>query len=69
MPADPPHRDRRRRLEALRVEARRHGRLARDLADVRRELIRSLVAEGVSQAAIARRLGVSRGAVQRLLAG
>jgi DNA invertase Pin-like site-specific DNA recombinase len=69
MPKDPPRGDGRRRLEALRVEAREHARLAGELAEARRQLIRSLLAEGVSQAAIARRLGITRGAVQRLLSG
>ncbi|MDQ1382178.1 MAG: Helix-turn-helix domain of resolvase [Actinomycetota bacterium] len=52
-----------------RMEARKEARLARELADARRALIRSLLDEGVSQSAIARRLGVSRQAVQRLLLG
>jgi DNA invertase Pin-like site-specific DNA recombinase len=73
MPEDRPHQDRRRLLEArrmeARMEARKEARLARELADARRALIRSLLDEGVSQSAIARRLGVSRQAVQRLLLG
>jgi hypothetical protein len=33
----------------VRAEALKHARLARELADVRRELIRNLIDDGVSQ--------------------
>jgi DNA invertase Pin-like site-specific DNA recombinase len=55
-------------LKAVRAEALKHHRLARELADVRRELIRKLIDDGVSQAEIARELGVTRQAVQKMLA-
>jgi predicted transcriptional regulator len=45
-----------------------HARLARQLAAERRDLIRSLLAEGFSQADIARELGVTRQAIQKMLA-
>ncbi len=57
-----------RRLKEVRAEALRHVRIAQDLARERRDLIRSLTEEGVSQADIARELGVSRQAVQKMLA-
>lgn len=56
------------RLQEVRAEALEHFRIAQDLARERRDLIRSLTAEGVSQAEIARELGVSRQAVQKMLA-
>ena len=57
-----------RRLKEVRAEALRHFRIAQDLARERRDLIRRLTEEGVSQADIARELGVSRQAVQKMLA-
>jgi DNA-directed RNA polymerase specialized sigma24 family protein len=57
-----------RRLKEVRAEALKHFRIAQDLARERRDLIRGLTGEGVSQAEIARELGVSRQAVQKMLA-
>ncbi|HEY8047357.1 MAG TPA: TrfB-related DNA-binding protein [Streptosporangiaceae bacterium] len=57
-----------RRLKEVRAEALRHFRIAQDLARERRDLIRGLTEEGVSQADIARELGVSRQAIQKMLA-
>ena len=57
-----------RRLKEVRTEALEHFRIAQDLARERRDLIRGLTEEGVSQAEIARELGVSRQAVQKMLA-
>jgi DNA invertase Pin-like site-specific DNA recombinase len=57
-----------RQLKAVRAEALKHARLARELADVRRELIRKLIDDGISQAEIARELGVTRQAIQKMLA-
>jgi DNA-directed RNA polymerase specialized sigma24 family protein len=57
-----------RRLKEVRAEALKHFRIAQDLARERRDLIRGLTEEGVSQAEIARELGVSRQAVQKMLA-
>ena len=57
-----------RRLIEVRAEALKHVRMARDLARERRDLIRSLTGEGISQAEIAREMGVSRHAIQKMLA-
>jgi DNA-directed RNA polymerase specialized sigma24 family protein len=57
-----------RHLNEVRAEALKHARLARKLAAERRDLIRVLVAEGFSQADIAREMGVTRQAVQKMLA-
>jgi DNA invertase Pin-like site-specific DNA recombinase len=57
-----------RRLKEVRAEALKHARIAQDLARERRDLIRGLTEEGISQAEIARELGVSRQAVQKMLA-
>lgn len=63
----PAQRDTIRRLQEVRAEALKHARIAQDLARERRDLIRGLTEEGVSQAEIARELGVSRQAVQKML--
>jgi predicted transcriptional regulator len=55
-------------LREVRAEALMHARLARQLAAERRDLIRGLLAEGFSQADIARELGVTRQAIQKMLA-
>ena len=55
-------------LREVRAEALKHARLARQLAAERRDLIRGLTAEGFSQADIARELGVTRQAIQKMLA-
>jgi DNA-binding NarL/FixJ family response regulator len=57
-----------RRLKQVRAEALKHTRLAQQLAAERRDLIRGLIAEGFSQADIARELGVTRQAIQKMLA-
>jgi DNA-directed RNA polymerase specialized sigma24 family protein len=56
------------RLKEVRAEALEHARLARQLAAERRDVIRGLIAEGFSQADIARELGVTRQAIQKMLA-
>ncbi len=56
------------RLRQVRAEAVEHARKARQLAAERRELIRQLLGEGFSQADIARELGVTRQAIQKMLA-
>jgi DNA-directed RNA polymerase specialized sigma24 family protein len=56
------------RLKEARAEALKHARLAQQLAAERRDLIRGLIAEGFSQADIARELGVTRQAIQKMLA-
>jgi predicted transcriptional regulator len=45
-----------------------HARLARQLAAERRMLIQGLISEGFSQADIAREMGVTRQAIQKMLA-
>ena len=63
----PPHRETFQRLIDVRREALVHARLARQLAEERRNLIRGLIDEGFSQAEIARELGVTRQAIQKML--
>jgi DNA-binding NarL/FixJ family response regulator len=55
-------------LRQVRNEALDHARKARELAVQRRDIIRALIAQGLSQSDIARELGVSRQAVQKMLA-
>jgi DNA-binding transcriptional regulator LsrR (DeoR family) len=57
-----------RRLREVRAEAIKHYLLAQELHSQRRELMRGLINEGVSQAEIARELGVTRQAIQKMLA-
>jgi DNA-binding NarL/FixJ family response regulator len=54
------------RLKEVTAEALEHARLARLLAAERRDVIRGLIAEGLSQADIARELGVTRQATQKM---
>ena len=56
------------RLKEVRAAAIEHARQARELARQRRELIDTLVAKGFSQADIARELGVTRQAIQKMVA-
>ncbi|WP_310962430.1 TrfB-related DNA-binding protein [Nocardioides terrisoli] len=56
------------RLRDLRSSALAHARLARQLAEQRRDLISELVEAGYSQADVARELGVTRQAIQKMLA-
>jgi DNA invertase Pin-like site-specific DNA recombinase len=55
------------RIREVRAEAIEHTRLARALAVERRDLIRSLIDDGFSQADVARELGVTRQAIQKML--
>jgi DNA-binding transcriptional regulator LsrR (DeoR family) len=57
-----------RRLNEVRAEALKHARLAQQLATERRDIMQSLIQAGFSQADIAREMGVSRQAVQKMLA-
>jgi DNA-directed RNA polymerase specialized sigma24 family protein len=63
------HQDTFRRLREVRDEALRHMRVAQQLHAERRDLLRALIGEGFSQAEIARELGVTRQAIQKMLAG
>ncbi|MCX5398152.1 hypothetical protein [Streptomyces sp. NBC_00102] len=56
------------RIREARDRAVHHTRLARESAVERRDLMQGLIGQGVSQADIARELGVSRQAVQKMLA-
>jgi DNA-directed RNA polymerase specialized sigma24 family protein len=56
------------RLRQVRAEALEHVRQAQLLAAERRDLIRQLIGDGLSQADVARELGVTRQAIQKMLA-
>jgi DNA-binding NarL/FixJ family response regulator len=55
------------KLKEVRAAALEHARMARELARERRRLIEALLAAGLSQADIARELGVTRQAVQKMV--
>jgi DNA-directed RNA polymerase specialized sigma24 family protein len=55
-------------LKQVRAAALEHARAAQELARERRRLIDALLAEGFSQADLARELGVSRQAIQKMVA-
>jgi DNA-binding XRE family transcriptional regulator len=61
------HRETLEQIRGVRQRAIEHARLARELSAQRRQLLESLVEAGVSQADIARELGVSRQAIQKML--
>jgi DNA-directed RNA polymerase specialized sigma24 family protein len=63
------HQETFKRLKEVRDEAVRHMRLAQQLHAERRDILRGLISEGLSQAEIARELGVTRQAIQKMLAG
>ena len=56
------------RIRQVRAEAIEYTMKARQLARERRDLIKELIAGGLSQADIARELGVTRQAIQKMLA-
>jgi len=56
------------RIREVRAEAIKHTMLARQFSAERRDLMQGLMKDGVSQADIARELGVTRQAVQKMLA-
>lgn len=56
------------KLNDVRAAALEHFRLARELSRRRRVLIDELIAAGYSQSDIAREMGVTRQAVQKMLA-
>jgi DNA-binding NarL/FixJ family response regulator len=55
-------------LKRVRAEAIEHARAATLLAQQRRRIIDALLAEGFAQADLARELGVSRQAIQKMVA-
>jgi DNA-binding NarL/FixJ family response regulator len=63
-----PHDETFRRIKEVRAAAIEHTRIARRLSAERRVLMEGLVRDGLSQADIARELGVSRQAIQKMLA-
>ena len=56
------------RLADVRSRAIEHTRIARQLAGERREIIEQLLAEGFNQSDLARELGVTRQAIQKMVA-
>ena len=64
----PAHEETFQRLREVREEALRHMRLAQQFHAERRDILRGLIAGGFSQAEIARELGVTRQAIQKMLA-
>jgi DNA-binding NarL/FixJ family response regulator len=61
------HQDTFRRLKEVRADAIKHTIIARQRHAERRELMQGLIEDGLSQADIARELGVSRQAIQKML--
>ncbi len=57
-----------RRVKEVRAEALKYARMAQQLAKERRALLEQLIDDGYSQADTARELGVSRQAIQKMLA-
>ena len=55
-------------LREVRAELLEHYKIVQRLAAERRELIKALITEGFSQADVARELGVTRQAIQKMLA-
>ena len=66
-PSNPAHEAAFDRLREVRTEALKHARLAQQLAVERRDMIRALIDEGFSQADVARELGVTRQAIQKMM--
>jgi DNA invertase Pin-like site-specific DNA recombinase len=64
----PQHEEAFRRIKEVRAQVIEQTIIARRLAAERRDLMRALIDQGVSQAEIARELEVSRQAVQKMLA-
>ena len=56
------------RIKTVRAQAIEHTIATRRLATERRELMETLIKDGISQAEIARELGVTRQAIQKMLA-
>jgi len=56
------------RIKQVRAQAIHHTRLAQQYAAQRRDLMQELIDDGLSQSDIARELGVSRQAIQKMLA-
>ncbi|NUR69228.1 MAG: MarR family transcriptional regulator [Hamadaea sp.] len=54
-------------LKRVRAAALEHARVVRELARERRRLIEALLGDGLSQSDIARELGVTRQAIQKMV--
>jgi hypothetical protein len=55
-------------LKEVRTEAIEHTRIARQLARERRRIMNQLIAEGFNQTDLVRELGVTRPAIQKMMA-
>jgi DNA-binding XRE family transcriptional regulator len=55
-------------LKEVRAQAIEHARIARNLARERRRIMEQLIAEGFNQTDLARELGVTRQAIQKMIA-
>jgi DNA-binding XRE family transcriptional regulator len=64
---EPSHDETIERLRVVRAQAIEHTRQARKLAAERRDLMQQLIRDGWSQSDIARQLGVTRQAIQKML--
>jgi DNA-binding XRE family transcriptional regulator len=67
-PVEKRHQETLERINDVRAQAIEHTRQARILAAQRRDLMQDLMKDGVSQSDIARELGVTRQAIQKMLA-
>ena len=67
MTTDPSHEATIQRIKEVRARAIEHTRKARALHEERRGLMQTLIDAGFSQADIARELGVTRQAVQKMM--
>ena len=56
------------KLKTVRAQALEHAIKARELSRERRQIIDTLLAQGFSQADLARELGVTRQAIQKMVA-
>lgn len=56
------------RLKEVRAQALEHTRIARAFSAERRQIMESLLRDGFSQSDLARELGVTRQAIQKMLA-
>jgi len=64
----PAHVDLLNHLKEVRTQAIEHTRIARQLAHERRRIMDQLIAEGFNQTDLARELGVTRQAIQKMIA-
>lgn len=67
MPTDRANAKKVERIKEVRAQAIEHTLRARELHDERRSLMKELIADGWSQSDIARELGVTRQAIQKMM--